>query len=55
MVLSEEEATPEALVSSVESLFASPESLAEMGRRAGTLGAGRPDKTIADLILQRLG
>ena len=55
MVLSEEEATPEALVSSVESLFETPERLAEMGRRAGTLGAGRPDQTIADLILQRLG
>ena len=54
-VLLESEATPEALVASVESLFESPERLAEMGRRAATLGAGRPDKTIADLILRRLG
>jgi len=55
IVLSEEEATPEALVSAVESLFAAPGKLAEMGRCAGTLAAGRPDKTIADLILQRIG
>ena len=55
VVLSEEGATPDALASSVESLFESPERLAEMGRRAASLGAGRPDKTIADLILQRLG
>ncbi len=55
VVLSEDEATPEALVSSVESLFDSPELLAKMGRCAAAVGAGRPDKTIADLILQRLG
>jgi UDP-N-acetylglucosamine--N-acetylmuramyl-(pentapeptide) pyrophosphoryl-undecaprenol N-acetylglucosamine transferase len=55
IVLSEDEATPDALITAVESLFESPERLAEMGRRAATLGAGRPDKTIADLILRRLG
>jgi UDP-N-acetylglucosamine--N-acetylmuramyl-(pentapeptide) pyrophosphoryl-undecaprenol N-acetylglucosamine transferase len=55
LVLTEDAATPGALVSTVESLFDSPDRLAEMGRRAASLGAGRPDKTIADLILQRLG
>jgi UDP-N-acetylglucosamine--N-acetylmuramyl-(pentapeptide) pyrophosphoryl-undecaprenol N-acetylglucosamine transferase len=54
VVLSEEEASPAAFVSAVESLFASPQKLAEMGRCASTLGAGRPDQTIADLILERL-
>lgn len=55
IVLPEDGATPDILASTVESLFDSPERLAEMGRRASSLGAGRPDKTIADLILQRLG
>jgi len=54
VVLEEDGATPEALVSAVESLFEGTERRAEMGRCASQLGAGRPDKTIADLILQRL-
>ena len=31
------------------------EPRADMGRCASTLGAGRPDQAIADLILERLG
>jgi UDP-N-acetylglucosamine--N-acetylmuramyl-(pentapeptide) pyrophosphoryl-undecaprenol N-acetylglucosamine transferase len=55
IVLEEGAATPEALVSVVESLFEGAERRAEMGRCASRLGAGRPDKAIADLIMQRLG
>jgi UDP-N-acetylglucosamine:LPS N-acetylglucosamine transferase len=55
MVLEEGGATPEALVSAVESLLERTELRAEMGRCASRLGAGRPDKAIADLIVARLG
>jgi len=54
LVLEEDGATPEALVSAVKSLFEGNERRAEMGRCASQLGAGRPDRAIADLILQRL-
>jgi len=55
IVLEENAATPESLVTAVESLFDGTEDRAAMGRCASSLGAGRPDKAIADLILQRLG
>jgi UDP-N-acetylglucosamine--N-acetylmuramyl-(pentapeptide) pyrophosphoryl-undecaprenol N-acetylglucosamine transferase len=55
LVLEENGATPEALVSAVEALFEGTERRAAMGRCASQLGAGRPDKAIADLILRRLG
>ena len=55
VVLEEDAATPEALVSILESLFEGTETRAEMSRCASRLGEGRPDKAIADLILARLG
>ncbi|MGO9310246.1 MAG: undecaprenyldiphospho-muramoylpentapeptide beta-N-acetylglucosaminyltransferase [Spirochaetia bacterium] len=55
LVLEEPGATPDELVAAVNSLFDGNERRAEMGRCASRLAAGRPDKAIADLILQRLG
>jgi UDP-N-acetylglucosamine--N-acetylmuramyl-(pentapeptide) pyrophosphoryl-undecaprenol N-acetylglucosamine transferase len=55
VVLPEEGATAESFVSAVEGLFDEPGRLAGMGRSAAAVGAGRPDQTIADLILKRLG
>ena len=55
VVLEESAATPESLAAAVESLFDGTGRRAAMGRCAQGLGAGRPDKAIADLILQRLG
>jgi UDP-N-acetylglucosamine--N-acetylmuramyl-(pentapeptide) pyrophosphoryl-undecaprenol N-acetylglucosamine transferase len=55
VVLEEQEATPEALVSAVEGLFDGTEARAEMSRCAARIGEGRPDKTIADMLLARLG
>jgi UDP-N-acetylglucosamine--N-acetylmuramyl-(pentapeptide) pyrophosphoryl-undecaprenol N-acetylglucosamine transferase len=54
LVLREEEATVTALLGAVCSLLADPGQLQEMGRRAASLGAGRPAQAIARLILQRL-
>ncbi|MGA2639748.1 MAG: undecaprenyldiphospho-muramoylpentapeptide beta-N-acetylglucosaminyltransferase [Spirochaetia bacterium] len=54
LILEEEGTTSEALVAAVESLFEGAERRAQMGRCASRLGAGRPDKSIAELILQRL-
>jgi UDP-N-acetylglucosamine--N-acetylmuramyl-(pentapeptide) pyrophosphoryl-undecaprenol N-acetylglucosamine transferase len=54
VILREQDATAESLVSSVCALFGDREKLARMARMASTLGAGRPAETIAALILQRL-
>jgi UDP-N-acetylglucosamine--N-acetylmuramyl-(pentapeptide) pyrophosphoryl-undecaprenol N-acetylglucosamine transferase len=55
IVMEEDRATPEALVSTVLSLFDGPGRRETMGRCASTLGGGRPDEAIAELILQRIG
>jgi UDP-N-acetylglucosamine--N-acetylmuramyl-(pentapeptide) pyrophosphoryl-undecaprenol N-acetylglucosamine transferase len=55
LVLEEGEATPDALVSAVEALFHGDERRAELGRCALKLGGGRPDKAIADLIIEKVG
>jgi len=55
VILPEGEATADALVALVDSLFADRGRLRDMGCRAGTLGEGRPAETIAKLILQRIG
>jgi UDP-N-acetylglucosamine--N-acetylmuramyl-(pentapeptide) pyrophosphoryl-undecaprenol N-acetylglucosamine transferase len=55
IVLSESDATPRAFTSAVDALFSDPARLAEMGRQALSLGAGRPAETIAKLIRERLG
>lgn len=55
VILPEGEATADALVALVDSLFADRSRLRDMGGRAGTLGEGRPAETIAKLILQRIG
>ena len=55
VVLEEDAATPDTLVAAVESLFSGTERRAAMGRSASSLGADRPDKAIADMILARLG
>ena len=54
-VLPEREATAESAAAAVRALLDDPAALAEMGRRARTLGAGRPAELIAGLIRQRLG
>jgi len=53
-VLQEGEATADTLLSMVCALLGDAGRLGEMGRKARSLGAGRPAKTIAKLITERL-
>jgi UDP-N-acetylglucosamine--N-acetylmuramyl-(pentapeptide) pyrophosphoryl-undecaprenol N-acetylglucosamine transferase len=53
-VLQEKDATADTLLSMVCPLLADARQLQEMGARARSLSAGRPAKTIARLITQRL-
>ena len=55
IVLRETDATPAAFLKAIDALFVDPARLADMGRQALTLGAGRPAETIAKLIKERLG
>ena len=55
IVLPERDATPAAFTAAIEALFTDPRRLADMGRQALGLGAGRPAERIAALIRERLG
>ncbi|HYW83083.1 MAG TPA: glycosyltransferase, partial [Spirochaetia bacterium] len=54
LVLQEQEAAADGLLSMVCPLLADTQRLQEMGRNAGSLSAGRPAETIAKLITERL-
>ena len=54
LVLQEQEATADALISVVCPLLADTGKLQEMGRNARSLSAGRPAETIAKLITERI-
>jgi UDP-N-acetylglucosamine--N-acetylmuramyl-(pentapeptide) pyrophosphoryl-undecaprenol N-acetylglucosamine transferase len=55
IVLPESDATPAAFIAAIEALFSDPRLLADMGRQARSLDAGRPAESIATLIRERLG
>ena len=55
VVAQEEATTAESLVGSVTALLADRDRLHRMGEAAAALGAGRPARTIARLIQERLG
>jgi UDP-N-acetylglucosamine--N-acetylmuramyl-(pentapeptide) pyrophosphoryl-undecaprenol N-acetylglucosamine transferase len=54
VVAREEETTPETLLATVTTLLADRDRLRKMGEAAAALGAGRPARTIAGLIRERL-
>jgi UDP-N-acetylglucosamine--N-acetylmuramyl-(pentapeptide) pyrophosphoryl-undecaprenol N-acetylglucosamine transferase len=55
IVMREEDAAAESLVETVSELLDDPPSLRRMASAAAGLGAGRPGRTIAGLIAERLG